>query len=47
MRWIIQEVEQRGAKTTAELIDYAAANLAKVITGKRKLSKQLRNRIGT
>jgi hypothetical protein len=35
MRWLVQQVDERGAKAMAELLDYDdAANLAKVVWGK-------------
>jgi hypothetical protein len=45
-RWLIQQIGEHTLKVMAELLDYNAANLAKVVVGKRGISKKLRNRIG-
>jgi hypothetical protein len=45
MRWLIQQLDERGANAMAGLLRYDAANLAKVVAGKRGLSRELRNRV--
>ena len=42
LQWLVQQVSERGLKAVAELLDYDAANLAKVVAGKRKISRELR-----
>lgn len=42
LQWLVQQVNERGLKAVAELLDYDAANLAKVVAGKRKISRELR-----
>jgi hypothetical protein len=46
MRWLVQQVDARGATVIAGLLGYDEANLAKVIKGKRRFSVELRKRIG-
>ncbi len=46
LRWLVQQMGERGLKETAELLGYDAANLAKVVAGRRKLSRTLRSRVG-
>lgn len=46
MQWLIRQVGERGLKAVAESLAYDAANLAKVIVGKRKFSRQFRKRVG-
>jgi hypothetical protein len=46
VQWLVQQVRDRGATVMAELLGYDEANLAKVIKGKRRLSGELRKRIG-
>jgi hypothetical protein len=44
-RWLAQQVRERGVKAVAELLGYDEANLAKVVAGKRGLSRGLRKLI--
>jgi hypothetical protein len=46
LRWLIRQVDERGLKNVAELLAYDAANLAKVVAGKRRFSRELRKGIG-
>jgi predicted regulator of amino acid metabolism with ACT domain len=46
LRWLVQQVDERGPKEVAEVLGYDAANLAKVVAGKRRLSSEVRKRIG-
>jgi hypothetical protein len=46
VRWLIRQAGERGLKYVAQLLDYDAANLAKVVAGKRRLSTKLRKGIG-
>ena len=41
VRWLVRQVDQHGLKETAELLEYDPANLAKVVAGKRKISREL------
>jgi hypothetical protein len=43
--WIAERVEQRGLTAVAELLDYDAANLAKISAGTRALPARLRKRV--
>lgn len=45
VRWLAQQVAERGAKAMGELLGYDAATIAKVVGGKRKISKELRQGI--
>ena len=45
VRWLAQRVRESDAKVMAELLNYDAANLPKVVAGKRRLSRELRKRI--
>jgi hypothetical protein len=45
LRWLVRQVGERGLKKVAELLAYDAANLAKVVAGRRQLSGELRKRI--
>jgi hypothetical protein len=45
MQWLIRQVCLHTLKKVAELLDYDPANLAKVVTGSRRLSGELRKRI--
>jgi DNA-binding transcriptional regulator YdaS (Cro superfamily) len=45
VRWLAQQVGERGVKAMADLLGYDQANLGKVVLGKRRLSSELRNRI--
>jgi hypothetical protein len=45
VRWISEQVRKRGLTATAELSGYDAANLAKVLSGKRALPAKLRQRV--
>ena len=38
VRWISEQVERRGPTATADLLEYDASNLSKVLAGKRTLS---------
>jgi hypothetical protein len=42
VRWISEQVRKRGLTATAKMLDYDAANLAKVLPGKRALPAKLR-----
>ena len=45
VRWLIRQAGERGLKYVAQPLDYDAANLAKVVAGRRQLSGELRKRI--
>jgi hypothetical protein len=45
LQWLVKQARERGLKAVAELLDYDAANLAKVIKEKRRLSGDLQKRI--
>jgi hypothetical protein len=45
VQWISEEVRKRGLTATAEMLGYDAANLAKVLAGKRALPAKLRKRV--
>jgi hypothetical protein len=45
MRWLVQQVGERGATEMAGLLGYDEANLGKVIEGKRRLLGKLRKLI--
>ena len=45
VQWISEQVRKRGITATAEMLDYDAANLAKVLGGKRALPAKLRRRV--
>ena len=45
LRWLVQQVNERGLKMMAGFLGYDAANLAKVVVGKRGLSRKLRQQI--
>ena len=47
LRWLVTQVNERGLKSMAELLNHDAANLAKVVAGKRKISKELRRSVLT
>jgi predicted chitinase len=40
--WLVQQVRERGLQAVAERLNYDAANLAKVVAGKRGLSRGVR-----
>jgi hypothetical protein len=42
VRWIADQVELRGLTAVAEALGYDVANLAKVVSGQRRLSDHLR-----
>jgi hypothetical protein len=44
VQWISKQVERRGLIATAKMLQYDAANLAKVLVGKRTLPGRLRRR---
>jgi hypothetical protein len=44
VQWISEQVRKRGLTATAEMVDYDAANLAKVLARKRALPARLRKR---
>ena len=44
IQWISEQVRERGLTATAEMLDYDAANLSKVLAGKRTLPARLRKR---
>jgi hypothetical protein len=45
VRWLVQQVIERGLKDVAELLAYDGPNLAKVVARKRRISRELRKRI--
>ena len=45
VQWIFERVQKRGLTATAEMFDYDAANLSKVLVGKRALPARLRKRV--
>jgi Protein of unknown function (DUF4011) len=45
VQWISEQVRKRGLTATAEMLDYDAANLSKVLVRKRALPAKLRKRI--
>ena len=45
VQWISKQVELRGLTATAELLGYDAANLSKVLAGKRAVPARLRKRV--
>jgi hypothetical protein len=45
VHWISEQVRKRGLTATADMLDYDAANLAKVLAGKRALPAKLRKRV--
>ena len=45
VQWISEQIRKRGLTATAEMLDYDAANLAKVLAGKRALPAKLRKRV--
>jgi hypothetical protein len=45
VHWISEQVRERGLMATAEMFEYDAANLAKVLAGKRALPAKLRKRV--
>jgi hypothetical protein len=45
IQWLVKQVSERGLKVLAEFLDYDAANLAKAVAGRRKISKDLRKPI--
>jgi len=42
VQWLVRQVDERGLKRVADLLEWDAANLAKVVAGKRGFSKNLR-----
>jgi hypothetical protein len=42
LRWLVKQIDKRGLTSMAEVLEYDAANLTKVVTGKRKISIELR-----
>jgi hypothetical protein len=46
LRWLVKQVDKRGQTSMAEILEYDAANLAKVVAGNRKISRELCKRIG-
>jgi hypothetical protein len=46
LQWLVEQANERGLKALADLLDYDSANLAKVVAGKRKISRELGIRIG-
>jgi len=45
VQWISEQVRERGLTATDEMLEYDAANLAKVLAGKRALPARLRKRV--
>jgi hypothetical protein len=45
VQWITVQVQKRGLTATSEMLDYDAANLVKVLAGKRALPPRLRKRV--
>jgi plasmid maintenance system antidote protein VapI len=43
--WLVQQVNEPGLKELAERLEYDAANLSKVVAGKRMIARELRKRI--
>ncbi len=46
VQWISEQIERCGVTATAKRLDYDAANLSKVVSGKRALPSRLRKRVG-
>lgn len=46
LRWLVQQMNERGLQEMAGMLNYDVANLMNVIKGKRRLSGELCKRIG-
>jgi hypothetical protein len=46
LEWLVQRVNEQGLKAVADVLEHDAANFAKAVAGKRKISMTLRKRIG-